>query len=74
MANRRLTPSCLFGRGSAYRQYYYLSELQVLVHSATSSYKPATLETGLSILVPQFIGVGDRIKINTGTGEYVERA
>ncbi|HWQ94815.1 MAG TPA: elongation factor P [Gammaproteobacteria bacterium] len=42
--------------------------------SATSSYKPATLETGLNILVPQFIGVGDRIKINTGTGEYVERA
>ena len=42
--------------------------------TATSSYKPATLETGLNILVPQFINVGDRIKINTGTGEYVERA
>ncbi|MEO5703053.1 MAG: elongation factor P [Gammaproteobacteria bacterium] len=42
--------------------------------SATSSYKPAKLETGMSILVPQFINVGDRIKINTGTGDYVERA
>lgn len=42
--------------------------------SATSSYKPAKLETGLSILVPQFINVGDRVKINTGTGDYVERA
>ncbi len=42
--------------------------------SATSSYKPAKLETGMSILVPQFIGVGDRIRINTGSGEYVERA
>lgn len=41
--------------------------------SATSSYKPAKMETGLAILVPQFINVGDRIKINTGTGEYVER-
>ena len=42
--------------------------------SATSSYKPAKLETGLNVLVPQFVNVGDRIKINTGTGEYVERA
>ncbi|MEO6696391.1 MAG: elongation factor P [Gammaproteobacteria bacterium] len=42
--------------------------------SATSSYKPAKCETGLNILVPQFVNVGDRIKINTGTGEYVERA
>lgn len=42
--------------------------------SATSSYKPAKLETGLAVLVPQFVNVGDRVKINTGTGEYVERA
>lgn len=42
--------------------------------SATSSYKPAKMETGLQVLVPPFINVGDRIKINTGSGEYVERA
>lgn len=42
--------------------------------SATSSYKHAIMETGLKVLVPQFVGVGDRIKINTGSGEYVERA
>jgi elongation factor P len=41
---------------------------------ATSSYKHAKLETGLNVLVPQFVGVGDRIKVNTGSGEYVERA
>lgn len=41
--------------------------------SATSSYKPAKLETGLNILVPQFINVGDRVKVNTGSGAYVER-
>ncbi|MDP1707597.1 MAG: elongation factor P [Gammaproteobacteria bacterium] len=42
--------------------------------SATSSYKHAKLETGLNVLVPQFVDVGDRIKVNTGSGEYVERA
>ncbi|MDO9371622.1 MAG: elongation factor P [Gammaproteobacteria bacterium] len=42
--------------------------------SANSSYKHAKLETGISVLVPPFVGVGDRIKINTGSGEYVERA
>lgn len=42
--------------------------------SATSSYKHAKLETGLDMLVPQFVGVGDRVKVNTGSGEYVERA
>lgn len=41
--------------------------------SANSSYKHAKLETGISVLVPPFVGVGDRIKINTGSGEYVER-
>ncbi len=42
--------------------------------SVMSSYKPAKLETGLSILVPQFVNVGDRVKVNTNTGDYVERA
>ncbi len=35
--------------------------------------KPATLETGLVVNVPLFINEGDTLKINTGTGDYVER-
>lgn len=46
----------------------------IKAQSATSSYKPAKLETGLTLLVPQFINVGDRVKVNTLTGDYVERA
>jgi elongation factor P len=40
----------------------------------TSSYKPATLETGLQIQVPQFISQGDLIRIDTRDGKYLERA
>jgi len=40
----------------------------------TSSYKPATLETGLQIQVPQFISEGDVIRIDTRDGKYLERA
>jgi elongation factor P len=35
--------------------------------------KPAVCETGLKVTVPLFIGLGDKIKIDTRTGEYVER-
>lgn len=35
--------------------------------------KPATLETGLEIQVPVFVNVDDVIRINTSTGEYMER-
>jgi elongation factor P len=35
--------------------------------------KPAILETGAKVLVPIFIKVGDIVKVNTETGEYVER-
>ena len=41
--------------------------------TATGATKPATLETGLVVQVPLFINTGDRIKVNTETGEYVER-
>jgi elongation factor P len=41
--------------------------------TATGSFKPARLETGITVQVPQFVGEGDRIKVNTDTGEYVER-
>jgi len=36
--------------------------------------KPATLETGLVLQVPLFVGPGDRVKVDTRTGEYITRA
>lgn len=42
--------------------------------TASSSYKPAKLENGVSILVPPHIGAGTRVIVDTSTGEYVERA
>ena len=42
-------------------------------NTATNTLKPATLETGAEIKVPLFIEIGDFIKINTETGEYLER-
>jgi len=36
--------------------------------------KPATLETGLVVQVPLFVGVGERIKVDTRSGEYLTRA
>jgi len=41
--------------------------------TATSSFKPATVETGLVVMVPAFVTQGEKIKINTDTGEYIER-
>lgn len=43
-------------------------------NSATNIYKPAVLENGLKLKVPLFIKVGDRIRVDTRTGEYLERA
>ena len=42
--------------------------------TATNVTKPATLETGAEIKVPLFINTGDKIRIDTRTGEYMERA
>ncbi len=42
--------------------------------TATNATKPATVETGAMVRVPLFIDQGDRIKIDTRTGEYMERA
>jgi elongation factor P len=41
--------------------------------TATAGSKPATLETGLVIQVPLFISGGDTVKVDTRTGEYLER-
>lgn len=43
-------------------------------NTATNTLKPATLETGAEIKVPLFINPGDKIKIDTRTGEYLSRA
>ena len=42
--------------------------------TATNVTKPATLETGAEIKVPLFVDEGDTIRIDTRTGEYMERA
>ncbi len=41
--------------------------------TATSQNKPATLETGLVVQVPPFIKVGDAIRVDTRSGEYITR-
>ena len=42
--------------------------------TAAASYKPALLENGIRVSVPPFVGVGDRIVVNTMERTYVERA
>jgi elongation factor P len=41
--------------------------------TVSSSFKPAVIETGAKVMVPLFINVGDVIKIDTRTGEYLTR-
>ena len=42
-------------------------------NTTTTSGKPAKLENGLEISVPLFVEIGDKIRIDTRTGEYMER-
>jgi elongation factor P len=42
--------------------------------SASARNKPATLSTGLIVQVPEYLTPGERIKVNTLTGEYISRA
>ena len=42
--------------------------------TASAQVKPATLETGLVVQVPPFVNEGDKIRVNTETGEYQSRA
>ncbi len=41
--------------------------------TATRTLKPATVETGATVMVPLFVNEGEMIRINTKTGDYVER-
>jgi elongation factor P len=43
-------------------------------NTATNLTKPVKLETGAEIICPAFVGIGDMIKVDTRTGEYLERA
>ena len=43
-------------------------------NTATGATKPATVETGYVIQVPLFVNIGDKLKIDTRTGQYIERA
>lgn len=42
--------------------------------TVSGSYKTAKVENGLSVMVPQFIGEGERVKVSTESGEYLQRA
>jgi elongation factor P len=42
--------------------------------TAQGATKPATLETGLTVTVPLFVNIGDKVKVDTRSGQYLERA
>ena len=42
-------------------------------NTATNAVKPAKVETGTTVNVPLFINIGDLLKVDTRTGEYLER-
>ncbi len=50
------------------------TEPTVKGQTAASSYKPAMMDNGARVMVPPFIGVGEKIIVNTETIEYVRRA
>jgi len=49
-------------------------EPPLFVDTAQGATKPATVETGAVVYVPLFVNIGDKIKIDTRTGEYLSRA
>ena len=50
------------------------TEPQMKGATASGSGKPATLETGLVVTVPQFVGIGEKVRVSTTSGQYLERA
>ena len=50
------------------------AEATVKGQTQSSSFKPAVVENGETVMVPQFISAGERIVVNTTDGSYVERA
>ena len=41
--------------------------------TAAGGTKPAKMETGIMVNVPMFIGIGDKVKVDTRSGSYIER-
>lgn len=50
------------------------TEPRIKGSTATSSFKPAKVNTGITVMVPPFVSNGEHIKVSTVTGEYLERA
>ncbi len=50
------------------------TDVAIKGQTAAGSGKPAILETGIRVIVPTFLNAGDRVKVNTDTGNYIERA
>jgi elongation factor P len=50
------------------------TEVGVKGNSATNIFKDATLENGIKTKIPLFVKAGDRIKIDTRSGEYSSKA
>jgi elongation factor P len=42
--------------------------------TATNSFKPAKMETGITVQVPGFVSAGEKIRVSTDSGAYLERA
>ena len=55
---------------------YEVTETDPVVkgQTATNQYKPAIIETGAKVMVPPFISQGEKIRVDTRSGEYLERA
>ena len=49
------------------------TESGIAGNTATNATKPATVETGAQVTVPLFVNIGDKLKIDTRTGEYLSR-
>ena len=49
------------------------TEAAVAGNTATGATKQATLETGITVTVPLFVNAGDMLKVDTRTGDYLER-
>jgi elongation factor P len=49
------------------------TEPAVAGNTSSGALKNATVETGAEIKVPLFINIGDKVKVDTTTGSYVER-
>ncbi len=50
------------------------AEPTVKNQTASSSYKPAKASNGMRLMIPPFMGVGERVVVSTDTGEYLRRA